>query len=187
MNSHSETLLLLGARAKGYVRLHRLFVQLNPIFSFAGRVANPATNFTKKNLRDVRPKCKTKDENTTLLIEQKKHCLVFQCWLNCQVASFEALLSLEKTISEPTLSWSRVLFLSFVVQLTISVKIGQCLCLLVSHRTNMLRKKFLVVTERCISGDQLRKGRDAHLQVLDQTQMCSILDQIQAFCVAALG
>ena len=51
----------------------------------------------------------------------------FKCWLNRQVASFEALLSLEKTIDDPTPSWSAVPFFA-------------------SCRTQTI---FFVVTERC--------------------------------------
>ena len=37
-----------------------------------------------------------KHENTTVLNEQNRTLCVFKCWLKCQLASFEALLSLEK-------------------------------------------------------------------------------------------
>ena len=40
---------------------------------------------------------------------------MFQCWLTCQLASVESLRSLEKTIDDPTPSWSAVLFLRLVV------------------------------------------------------------------------
>ena len=53
------------------------FVQLNPPFrdekfSFTEHfVANPATNFAKKNERGIRPKCKKKHENITVLNNQE--------------------------------------------------------------------------------------------------------------------
>ena len=64
--------------------------------------ANPATNyFFKKNERGIRPKCKKqrKHEHTTVL--KKRTIWVFKCWLNCQSASFEALLSFFKKINDP--------------------------------------------------------------------------------------
>ena len=47
---------------------------------------------------------------------------------------------------------------------TMSVKRGECLCFLVSHRTNKSRKKMLVGTERCNFWDQ-RRGHDARPSV----------------------
>ena len=38
-----------------------------------------------------------KHENTTVLYKQKRTICVINCWLNCQLASFEALRSLEKS------------------------------------------------------------------------------------------
>ena len=64
--------------------------------SFTGHfVANPATNFTDKREGAIGRDAK-KHENTTVLNRQKRTLCVFKCWLNCQPASFEALLSIEK-------------------------------------------------------------------------------------------
>ena len=96
------------------VRPRRLFVQVNPPlgdqkFSFTEHfVANPATHFSKKNERNIRPKRKEH--------KQKRTVCGFKCWLNCQLASFEALRSLEKTIDDPTSSWSAVPVLRLVPQ-----------------------------------------------------------------------
>ena len=91
-------------------------VQLSPPvrdqhFSFSGHfVPNPATHFTtQKNERGIRPKFK-KTRKSTVLNKQKRTICVFKCWLNCQLASFEALLSLAKPINDPTQSWSVVPF-----------------------------------------------------------------------------
>ena len=54
-------------------------------------IANPATKFAE-NGRDFRPK----------IAKQKKN------QLKCQLASFEALLSLDQTIDDPTPSWTAV-------------------------------------------------------------------------------
>ena len=45
-----------------------------------------------------------------MLNKQKRTICVFKFWLNFQLASFEALLSLEKPINDPTQSWSAVPF-----------------------------------------------------------------------------
>ena len=73
---------------------------------------------------------KKEHEHTTVLNKQKRTICVFKCWLTCQLASFEALRSLEKTIDDPTPSWSAVLF-----------------CVL-SHRNDIRQKKrnFLCVS-----------------------------------------
>ena len=63
---------------------------------------------SQKNERGIRPKCTKNTKIQTVLNEQTTHC--FKRWLTCQLASFEALLSLEKTIHDPTLSWSAVPF-----------------------------------------------------------------------------
>ena len=79
------------------------FVQLNPFFhdqfySFTGHVvANPTTHFTsQKKERGIWPKCKTIRKYNGVFFEQKRTICSFKCWLNCHLASFEALLSLEK-------------------------------------------------------------------------------------------
>ena len=104
---------LLGKlRVKGCASAS-FFVQTNPPFrdqqfSFTGHfIANPARTATKK--REGHSAEMQKHEHTTVLNRQKRAICVFKCWLNCQVASFEGLLSLEKTIDDPTPSWSAVL------------------------------------------------------------------------------
>ena len=106
------------------VRSHRFFVQLNPPFhdqnfSFTVHfVANPATYpSSQKNERDIRPKCKKKKkhENTTVLKKQKRTICVFKCWLNCQLAPFEALRSLEQPSTIQRHRGARSLFLRLVV------------------------------------------------------------------------
>ena len=59
---------------------------------------------------------KQKHENTTVVLKQKRIICILECWLNCQLASFEALQSLEKTIDDPTPSWSAVPFLRLVAE-----------------------------------------------------------------------
>ena len=63
----------------------------------------------KKKREGIRPKCKTtRTYNCVEKTAEKTTCVV-KCWLNCQFASFEALLSLEKkTIDDPTPSWTAV-------------------------------------------------------------------------------
>ena len=100
---------------------------------------------------------------------------MFKCWLNCQLASFEALLSLlshEKTSNDPTPSWSAVLFfLRLVVQKkrhpstfdhfsVFSNHVGQ-MCLLKEFWCSMDRAFFLGTKE----------GRDA-LPYRFLTQAC---------------
>ena len=103
------------------VRPHRFFVQLNrrfrdQYFSFTGHfVANPATIFAKKkNTRSIRPKCKKKQHEKYNSFESTKKRTVcpFKCWLTCQLASSEALLSKKKkkNIDDPTPSWCAVPF-----------------------------------------------------------------------------
>ena len=63
-------------------------------FSFTRHfVASPATHFTKKR-EGHSAEMQKKHANTTVLQKQKRTICVFKCWLNCQLASFEALLSL---------------------------------------------------------------------------------------------
>ena len=62
---------------------------------------------SQNNERCVRPKC-TKHKNTTVLKKLLRTICVVKRWLNGQLASFEALLSLEKTIGDPTPSMSAV-------------------------------------------------------------------------------
>ena len=87
------------------------FVQLKPPFrdqnlSFTGHsVANPATNFTKQ-----REGYSAEMRNTRKYNSQKHNICVFKCRLTCLLAPFEALRSLEKTIDDPTSSWSEALF-----------------------------------------------------------------------------
>ena len=131
------------------------FVQLNPPFRdhvfFSGHfVANPATNFHTKKREGIWPTCKKKHEHTTVLNKQIRTICVFKCWLDCLLASFEALLSLEKAIDEPTPSWSAVPFLASCRTKTTSVKLCTFLCFSSSHRRNMSGKRIFVVTERCI-------------------------------------
>ena len=57
-----------------------------------------------------------KHDNTTVLNKQKRTICVSKCWLNCQLASCEALRSLEKAIDDPTPSWSAVPPLRLVAQ-----------------------------------------------------------------------
>ena len=45
-----------------------------------------------------------------MLNEQERTICICKCWLNSQLASSEALLSLESTIDDPTPSWSAVPF-----------------------------------------------------------------------------
>ena len=99
----------------GDVRLHRFFVQLNPPFrdqnfsSAVHFVVNPARNFTKTRGAFGRNAKKRKFNSVESQSASK-------CQLNCQLASFEALRSLEKTIDDPTPSWRAVPFLRFVAQ-----------------------------------------------------------------------
>ena len=86
-------------------------------------------------------------KNTTVLKKQKRAICIFKCWLNCQWASVDALLSLEKTVDDPTPPWSAVLFFASCRTKAISVKFA--VMFFVSHRRNMSGKIIFVVTERC--------------------------------------
>ena len=87
------------------------------MFSFTGHfVANHATHFTN-NERSFRPKCKK------ILNKQKSSICVFQCWLNCQLASFEALPSLDKNHRRSNAIVERGPFFASCRTKTISVKI----------------------------------------------------------------
>ena len=108
---------------------------------FAGHfVANPATNVTK-NKRRIRPKCK-KHENTTVLKKQKCTICVYKCWLNCQLASFEALRSLAKKHRRTNAIVERGQFFASCRTKTISVK----------------SKRISVVTDWCFFWGQKKKG-----------------------------
>ena len=125
------------------VRLHRCLVQLKPpfrvsMFSFTGHcVGNPATNITKKT-RGHSAEMRKAHENTTVL---NKHKRTFTCWLICQVATFEALRLLEKkkTWTIQRHRGAASLFLRLVVQKRYPSTLGNCLCFLKSHRTDMSR------------------------------------------------
>ena len=82
-----------------------------PIF-FSRGISLPILPHISKKRKGIRPKCKNKKkrENTKVLNKRKRTICVFKCWLNCQLASFEALLALEKTIEDPTPSWCAVPF-----------------------------------------------------------------------------
>ena len=103
-------------------------------FSFTGQfVVNLCHKFHKKTKGGIRPKCK-KYENTTVFNKQKRTSCVFKCWLNCQLACFEALLSLEKkNIDDPTPPWSAVLFLRLVTHKRYTSKLRDVLCFFQYH------------------------------------------------------
>ena len=97
----------------GDVRPHRFFVQLNPPIhdkKFSFTVHFVATNFAKKKTREACDRDAKKHEQTTVLNKQKRTICAFKCWLTVQLASVEALLSLAKTIDDPTPSWIAVPF-----------------------------------------------------------------------------
>ena len=90
-----------------------------------------------------------KHDNTTVN-QQKRTICVLKCWLNCQVASFEALLSHEA-----------VPFLRLDVQKRHPVNMMYFVCFLVSHRTTCTVKECW----RSRKGSFLatkKKARDAH-------------------------
>ena len=59
-------------------------------------------HISQKNERGIRQKCTKHRKFRTVLNRQKRTICVFKCWLNCQLASFEALRSLEqKNINRP--------------------------------------------------------------------------------------
>ena len=81
-----------------------VFCPIEPFFYGAFRCQSCHT-FKKTNNRVIRPECKKENENITVLNKQKRIVCVFKCWLDSQLASLEALLSLESTIDDPTPSW----------------------------------------------------------------------------------
>ena len=113
----TSTLPLRTTSSPRDVRLHRFLVQSNPLFRdqhfslpFISLPSLPHISTTKKNERGFRPKCKTNTNMQQCRVKKPTIC-VFNCWLNCHLASSEkALLPLEKTIDDPTPSWSAVLF-----------------------------------------------------------------------------
>ena len=72
-------------------------------------------HISQENERDFGQNAK-KHENTNALNKQKRAISVCKCWLNCELVSFEAMVSLDKTINDPTPSGSAVLFLHIVIQ-----------------------------------------------------------------------
>ena len=135
------------------MRPHRFLVQLNPPFrnqhfSFTGHfVANPATHFTE-NERGIRPKWKTHD-HTTVLNKQKRTVCVFRYWLICQLASFEALLSLEKHHQRSTAIVERGSFFCFLLY---KYDIRQHWVISLFSRITSgthVPIRILVITERC--------------------------------------
>ena len=85
-------------------------------------VVIPASNFIKHD-RDIRQKCKKKKKTQKIqqYWEKKRIFCVFKYWLNCELTSFEALLSIKKTIQRHR--GARSLFTSFRTN-TIFVKFG---------------------------------------------------------------
>ena len=97
----------------------------------------------KKKKRERRSaEMQNKQENTTVLNKRRRTICEFKCLLNCQLASFEALLSLEMTIEDPTPSWSAVPFFASCRTKTISVKIGYFPMFFVSNRKTCPVKEF---------------------------------------------
>ena len=144
-----------------YVRPHRFHVQLHAIvtqfrfFTVAFQLHKHDCHkkHMNANARRIRPTCRKKTEHTTLLNKQKTCTVcVFKCWLNCQLASFEALLScrLKKSQRPNAIVERSPFFVSCRTQKQYPSKLRNLLCLLVSHRTNLSGKRILVVTERCI-------------------------------------
>ena len=114
-----------------------------------------------------------KHENTTVMKKEKRTICVFKCWLNCQLAIFETLLSLEKPIDDPTPSWSAVP-LSRLVDKKNDIRQNCVISNVVSYNIG-------VVTERCIFRDR-KEGRDAPLQQMPTSGALPSL-----FSFAALG
>ena len=147
------------------MRHHRFFVSLNPPFRdqrFLLRcISLPILpQISQNNERNIRPKCKKKTKHTAVLNKQKRTIGEFKCWLNCQLASFEALRSLEKNHRQSNAIAERGPFFASCRTKTISVKLRIFLGFFVSHRRNMSGKRVFVVTERCFVGDK-KKGCDA--------------------------
>ena len=134
---------------------------MTKIFSFTVHVvASPATIFTKKTGGAFGRNAK-KHENTTVLNKQKRTLCVFKCWLNCQMASCEALLSLEKKKTSPIQRHhaARSLFASCRTKPDVRQNYVISSVFFVSHRKNMIGKRNVVVTERCIFLGQKKRPR----------------------------
>ena len=87
-------------------------------------VANPATIFTK-NERSIRPQCKKNKKIQECSTNKKRTICAFECWLNCQLASCDALPSLEnKPSTIQRHRGARSLILRLVVQKRYSSKLG---------------------------------------------------------------
>ena len=129
------------------------------MFSFTGPfVANPATNFAKKKktrgaFGRIAKKQQQQHENTTV----KPLSAYSKCWLICQMASFEALWSLEKTIDDPTPPWSAVPFLRLVAQKRYPSKLCNFLCSSYHIGETCLVKEYSWSRNGAFLGDQKKK------------------------------
>ena len=138
------------------------FVQVNPpfrdqFFRLRG-ISLPILPQISQKTRGAFDRNAKKHETTYSVEHTKTHDL--KCWLNGQVASFEAQPSLEKTIDDPTPSWSAVSFLRPCRTKTISRQIAQFpMYFFVSHRRNLSRKRNFVVMDRRIFGTENRSRR----------------------------
>ena len=94
--------------------------------------------------------------NSVCSINKRRTICVFKCWLNCQLASFEVLRSLEQTSNAATPSWSAVLFFCVLSHKTISGKFRDFQCFSCQIGRTCPVKDFLVSRNGAFFGPKKR-------------------------------